>query len=108
MEVIMKNYSNDKRGRAKKRVYELKGFYIHFIVYVLVNIFIVINIYINSTSNFWQWNHFFTPLFWGIGVFFHASKVFDFNPLFNKDWEKRQIEKYMEQDKKETDKFTKR
>jgi len=108
MEVIMKNYSNDKRGRAKKRVDELKGFYIHFIVYVLVNIFIVINIYINSDNDFWQWNHFFTPLFWGIGVFFHASKVFNFNPLLSKDWEKRQIEKYMEQDKKETDKFTKR
>jgi hypothetical protein len=42
---------------------------------------------------------------WGIGLFFHASKTFEFNPLLGKNWEERQIKKYMEEDKEEMNKF---
>jgi hypothetical protein len=43
--------------------------------------------------------------FWGIGLFFHGMKVFSLNPIFSKSWENRQIEKYMEQDRREAEKF---
>ena len=36
---------------------------------------------------------------------FHAVKTFDYNPFFGKDWEAKQIQKYMEEDKKEMDKY---
>lgn len=100
----MENLNQEKLKRAKKRVDEIKGFYIHFGIYVLVNAFILINIYLN-TDNFWQWGHFLTLCFWGIGVVIHASKVFGFNPLFSKSWEDRQIQKYMDKDRDDANKF---
>jgi hypothetical protein len=42
---------------------------------------------------------------WGIGLAFHAAKVFGFNPLFGKNWEERQIQKFIEKDKREMDKY---
>lgn len=100
----MENFEKEKLKRAKKQVEELKGFYIHLVIYVAVNAFILVNIYLRS-DNFWEWGHFVTLFAWGIGIFFHASKVFDFNPLFGKKWEEKQIQKYIEEDKKEMDKY---
>jgi len=39
MEVIMNKHSDDKRKRAEKRVEKIKGFYIHFAVYILLPYF---------------------------------------------------------------------
>ncbi|MDH3698896.1 MAG: 2TM domain-containing protein [Flavobacteriaceae bacterium] len=99
---------NDKYKRAKKKIEQLKGFYIHLTVYVLVNIFILINIYISTLEDnevFWQWEHFFVCFAWGIGLAFHAINVFGFNPFIGKDWERKQIEKYMRQDEEEAKKY---
>ncbi|WP_149303421.1 2TM domain-containing protein [Pareuzebyella sediminis] len=105
----------DKKQRAKKRVEELKGFYIHSIVYVLVNLFILISTVIARTRGgeglsdaLFNFGTLATPFFWGIGLTFHAAKVFSFNPFFNKEWEERQIEKYMEEDKKNAHKYSTR
>lgn len=100
----MENLNNDKLARARKRVDEIKAFYIHATVYILVNAFLLVNIYLN-TNDFWQWSHFFTLLGWGIGLAFHAAKAFRFNPLFGRNWEERQIQKYIDEDKKQMDKF---
>jgi len=107
------DYNNiEKKERAKKRVEELKGFYIHFMVYVLVNIMIstviVVSHIYNGNSFFealWDFGTISTWLFWGIGVFFHAAKVFSYNPFFNKKWEERQIQKYMEEEKRQSEKY---
>ncbi len=100
----MENFENDKLKRAKKQVDELKGFYIHMAVYLVVNVFILVNIFLH-TDSFWQWGHFFTPLFWGVGLLFHSFKAFKYNPFFSKGWEERQIQKYIEKDKEEAKKF---
>lgn len=100
---------NLKYARAEKRMKRLKGFYIHLAIYIIINTFISINKvimhYYNNDDSwaeaFWQTDTFSVWLFWGIGVVFHAAKTFNFNPFFSKDWEKRQIEKYMKEDKDE-------
>ncbi|KQC28726.1 2TM domain-containing protein [Flagellimonas eckloniae] len=104
MDITMEDFNNEKLKRAKKKVDELKGFYVHLTVYIIVNVFILVNIYLN-TDDFWKWPHFVTLFGWGIGLAFHATKTFGFNPFFGKDWEKKQIQKYIEEDKKEMDKF---
>ena len=53
----------------------------------------------------WDFGTFAVWLFWGIGLLFHAIKIFSLNPFFNKDWEQRQIRKYMEKEKKEIEKY---
>ena len=77
-----------KYQQAKKHVEKLKGFYIHLITYIVVNLgLIFINLFVAGGS-IW----FIYPLLgWGIGVIGHAVSIFN----FGKDWEKRQIEKYM-------------
>ncbi|WP_089888181.1 2TM domain-containing protein [Kriegella aquimaris] len=104
----MEERYNNKFRRAKKRVEELKGFYIHLFVYMAVNVFILVGVYSSVSGDmdsFWDLGHFFTPIFWGIGLAFHAAKVFGFSPFFNKEWEERQIQKYIDEDKKNAEKF---
>jgi len=100
----MEDFEKEKYERAKKRVEEVKGFYIHLTIYIVINAFILVNIFLR-TDDFWQWPHFVTLFGWGLGVAFHASKVFGMNPLFGKSWEERQIQKYIEKDKKDRTKF---
>ncbi|WP_299053061.1 2TM domain-containing protein [uncultured Polaribacter sp.] len=92
--------------RAKKKVKEMKAFYIHLIVYVLVNIFlsgIIIfgltqsgETLAEATSNFGVYS---TWIFWGIGLFFHWLNVFGFGSIISKDWEAKKIKEIMEKDK---------
>ena len=91
---------------AKKRVKKLKGFYIHFAVYIVVNTFISANIIISNIYEhgetfieaFWNFEAFAVWIFWGIGLAIHAFNVFGLPFLFSKDWEERKIKKYMEED----------
>ncbi|WP_248722337.1 2TM domain-containing protein [Seonamhaeicola sp. ML3] len=86
--------------RAQKRIKELKGFYAHAFWYVAVNIFIFVTIGANSNWNVWHFGTFATPIFWGIGLAFHALGVFGKNLFFSKSWEERQIKKFLEEDER--------
>ncbi len=103
-----------KLKRAKRRLEELKGFYWHLAAYVGVNSFITITKLVRNMANgetlsqaFFDFGTFAVWLFWGIGIFFHALKVYSYNPIFSKEWEERQIQKYIEKDKREAAKFNK-
>ncbi len=102
------NYAQEhKYLLVKKRVEKIKGFYTHLAVYIIVNIFISAVIifglthdesdsFADALTNFGVYS---TWVFWGIGVFFHWLGVFGSNLFFGKDWEKRQIQKYMDGNK---------
>ena len=103
--------TEDKRKQAKKRVDELKGFYIHLSVYIVVNLFIMLSImYQLSTQGRtpFGWPLLVTPLFWGIGLGIHAANVFGFGLLLGKNWEERMIRKYMDEDRREAEKYRKK
>ena len=74
------------------------------LIHVVINAFILVNVYLR-TDHFWQWPHFVTLFSWGLGIAFHAMYVFGFNPMLGKNWEQRMIQKYMDEDKKEMDKY---
>lgn len=84
--------------KAAKRVEELKGFYGNLISYC---IFIPFLFFINwriSPDYWWA----FWPMFgWGIGVAIHALKTFG----IGKDWEEKQIRKYMQQEENNAQKW---
>ena len=99
---------NDKLKRAKKRVEQIKGFYIHLAVYITVNLVIAGSIMIQSgwrTDAIHIWATLSTPVFWGIGLAFHALHVFGINGILGRRWEEKQIRKYMEEDRREAEKF---
>lgn len=88
-------YISGKRYEsAKKRVEELKGFYVHFGIYLIM---VPVFIFLNLKSTGFPWAIF--PIGgWGLGVFGHAAEVFNWNPFFGKKWEEEQIRKYMNDD----------
>jgi hypothetical protein len=82
--------------RAKERVATLKKFYGNLLSYVLV---ISLLAGINYWTNGWYYMWFLWAAFgWGIGIFFHAIKIFNLNPFFGKDWEERKIKEIMRED----------
>jgi len=89
------NVEQDPRYlRAKKKVENLKAFYIHLTVYFLVNIFIFVINLLTYDGTWW----FIFPLGgWGIGIVAHAISVFA-DSKFGSEWEKRKIKEYMEKD----------
>ena len=85
----------EKYERAKKRVQNLKDFYTHLTVYILINILLVI---INVVSYQGHWWFFYPLLGWGIGLTAHAVSTFAYF-RFGASWEERKIKEYMEKDK---------
>ncbi len=101
-----------KMMRAKKRVEDLKGFYWHLVSYLFVNIMISTVIIVKSLGDgasfidaLFNFGTFAVWFFWGIGVFFHGAHVFSVPSLFGKNWEKRQIQKYIDRERQEVSKY---
>ena len=87
---------NEKYLRAKKRVQALKGFYIHLLIFVLVNMLLFVIDLVFSRDSIW----FHYPLFgWGIGIAVHGLSVFKYGKgIFSEEWERRKIFEYMEEE----------
>ena len=84
--------------KASKKVKELKAFYGNLISYC---IFIPFLFFINWRSSPNYWWAFWPMLGWGIGIAMHALKTFG----IGKDWEEKQIKKYLEKEEKDTNKW---
>lgn len=98
----------DHIHRAKKRVDEIRGFYIHTLVYLSVNLLIIGYSIYEAVSEGKEWANvdtFKLALFWGIGLGIHALSVFGIDLLMGKDWEQRQIRKFIREDRKEAEKY---
>lgn len=92
-------YRQEAYIRAQKKVKKIIGFYWHLASYVIVNIFLILMIG-RANGNFWSFGNFLTPIFWGIGLFFHFFNVFGPDFMFGKNWEQRKIKEFMDNDKK--------
>lgn len=93
----MENTNTDQERylKAKKRVNEIKGFYGNLTSYVLVNLFLFILNMVTSPEHLW----FFWPMLgWGIGVIIHGLKVFNQLPFFDKEWEERKINEFIQKE----------
>ena len=84
--------------RAKRRVKEVKGFYNHLIIYIIINIFLAIVNFL-TTPGFWWF--LFVTFFWGIGLLSHGLSLFTKRGIFSKEWEERKIKEYMDKEEKE-------
>ena len=110
----MENTKLSKYQRAQERVLQLKNFYNHVVVYVVVNIlllffrnnfrFTLISKETIGNPDFlsWiDWNVFGTAIVWGLFLIFHAVKVFGGLRVFGEEWEERQVQKFMKEDNQE-------
>ncbi len=77
-------------AQAIEKVRELKGFYVHLLIFMII------------IPAAWIFNLTATPkviwaiwptIGWGVGLAGHAIGIFDFPFIFGAEWEKKQIEK---------------
>jgi hypothetical protein len=81
----------DSVSRARRRLADLKGFYIHlFIFAAVVGGLFLVNV---GTGGAWwvQWVFFG----WGIGMVAHAIATFWRTPTFISQWERRKLRQLM-------------
>jgi hypothetical protein len=88
--------------RAKKRVEELKGYYKHLAIYVIVNSFLSGAQIVDGISEDKTFKEIFSDfgiyaiwLFWGIGLFFHTLNTFGLSKLLGPNWQERKVKEYM-------------
>lgn len=83
--------------QARKKVKEIRDFYEHLAVFILVSIGLIAVNLITSPGYLWfvWWLQ-----GWGIGVVIHALYVFKITPFFNKEWEQKKINEILEKENK--------
>jgi len=91
-----KTQFDDRYVRARKRVEEMKEFYYSLISYCIVIPFLIF-IWFRYTPHTIQW-FWFPMLGWGMGLAFHAYKVYVNDGVLGNGWEKRKIEKFMREE----------
>ncbi len=95
MKTRTKEQFDDSYVRARKHVEEVKEFYYSLISYIIIIPFLA---FINYWT-FWEYQWFWWPMLgWGIGLLFHAYKVYVNDGMFGRNWERRKIEEFMRED----------
>ncbi len=83
--------------KAAKRVKQLKEFYSHVQSYIWVNALLFLINFVTSRGTWWAY---YTLVFWGIGLLFHAASVYVFDrDTFDQDWEDKKIQELMNKNK---------
>ena len=83
--------------KAESRIDRKIGFYKHFTVYCVINIFLVVINYLTNPNEWWCY---FVTIAWGIGVICHFISVFGLGGLFNDEWRENKIDEEMKKMKK--------
>jgi hypothetical protein len=77
---------------ARRYARQVRGFYTHLMVYVLVNASLfAINYFTNPGRIWYGWATFG----WGIGLLAHGLAVFAFGGWFGARWEDRKVREYL-------------
>lgn len=88
----------DRYDRARRRVREIRAFYVHATAFVAINALLhVINL-VAASGAYWA----FWPLLgWGIGLAAHGLVTYRWTPFLGKDWEERKISELMDRERRE-------
>jgi uncharacterized membrane protein YjjP (DUF1212 family) len=89
------NQKNKSFEIAQQKVKKIKSFYNHLFVFMVVHFFISVAVY-TSFGNLKKLL-ILSVLGWGIGLFVHALKTFQWNPFINKEWEQRKIQEFLKE-----------
>lgn len=86
---------SERVERAKKRVEEIKGFYIHLGVYLIVSTgLFLIDVATSSGATWFYW----PALAWGVGMAIHAFAFFAEGRLLGAEWEERKVHEILQRE----------
>lgn len=107
-------FNEVKFEKANKRVKELKDFYRHIVVFVVINGFLyllksgVLTEFLPkgfpTEPYYYDWIN-GNLVIWGLILAVHTAYVYRSKFTFFQKWEERQIQKYLDKDREETDEF---
>lgn len=85
--------------RAKTRIKEIKGFYIHLSVYLFINLIVMVQylLKVAPNSDVKGGVNFYTGILWGIVILIHAISIF--LPTIT-NWEQKKTEELMKKNRK--------
>ena len=97
--------------RAKHRTDQIRGFYTHCAIYLIVN-GVITMIKVNRNLNngetlneaFFDLSTGMSWMVWGFGLCFHAFYVFGLPLLLGKNWEQEKLKKFMDEELGNTNK----
>ena len=92
----MESTDTAARERAQKRVKELRDFYSHLIVYLVVNAGLVFLDLVQGDGLQWAY---WVLIGWGIGLAAHAMNVLLIDRRFGSAWEDRKVAEYTEEER---------
>lgn len=105
----MEKIRDKKLAKARQKVEEIKEFYKHVIIYVLVNLFLAFvwkfsfkifgNFVISNQFNDDGFTHIPIWFIWGVFLVADAFKTFGFLNFYGKSWEERKINEFMKDQK---------
>jgi hypothetical protein len=84
--------------RARRKVQQIKGLYVHVSVYCIV----ITALFLINFSTGRPWWFFWPAIGWGIGLAFHAFGVYGTEALFGADWEERKLREVLERERRRT------
>ena len=91
----MRTNEEERYERALKRAKDIKDFYVHFGIYVIVNSALFAINMITSPDTLW----FYWPLLgWGVGVAIHGFSLFAEGHVLDEAWEDRKAREIMRRD----------
>jgi len=98
---------------AKHKTEKLKRFYVHLVIYLVVNVTLIVFKVARNLNNgetfseaLIDFSTFSTAIIWGIVLTIHAFSVFGPNVILGRDWEEAKLKKYMkEEEQKQIKKY---
>ncbi len=84
--------------RARKRVKELRDFYVHAAIYVVVNVGLVLLDLAQGDGLQWAY---WVIIGWGIGLVAHGVSVFIFESRGASRWEARKLAEFTKQEERD-------
>src|SRR5215475_3187763 len=88
----------DRYERARRRVREIRAFYLHCAVFVTVNFILHVINFAVASRVYWA----FWPLIgWGIGLLAHGLATYRWMPFVGREWEERKIRELMDKDRRD-------
>lgn len=100
----MEDFDTIAYDKAKRKVKEIKGFYVNLACYLMV-LPIIIYLNLKYTPEFhWFW---FSMAGWGIGVVSHGMGAFGYYPFLGRDWEDKKLKELMNKMEKKDQEKTK-
>ena len=104
---IPTNEEELKYYTAINRVKKIKGFYIHAIVFVVINLanFISKTSHLQANETLFQFKYFSTFLIWSVFLLAHGLSVFLPNMILGQNWEEQKIKELMNKEQQNHQKW---